>query len=201
MVLLDEPFASLDAHLRASVRADVQEIFRRAGTTAVLVTHDQDEALSVADRVAALRDGRIAQCAPPEDLYCRPADPRLASFIGDANLVEGAVSGSTVKTLFGCLPLDPAATIPGSAGQVTVLIRPEQIDIVPNEDGLTARVTSYRYHGHDAVLYVQPEDEAGGHPVVVRITGGPHRPAGSHLSAGAAVTLRARGPVFAWPAD
>jgi TOBE domain len=106
-----------------------------------------------------------------------------------------------VKTLFGCLPLDPAATIPGSASQVTVLIRPEQIDIVPNEDGLTARVTSYRYHGHDAVLYVQPEEEAGGHPVAVRITGGPHRPAGSHLSAGAAVTLRARGPVFAWPAD
>jgi iron(III) transport system ATP-binding protein len=202
VVLLDEPFASLDAHLRASVRADVQEIFRRAGTTAVLVTHDQDEALSVADRVAALRDGRIAQCAPPEDLYSRPADPRLASFIGDANLVEGVVSGSTVKTLFGCLPLDPAATIPGSAGQVTVLIRPEQIDIVPNENGLTAQVTSFRYHGHDAVLYVQPEDEAGGagsQPVVVRIAGGPHRPAGPPV--GTAVTLRARGPVFAWPAD
>jgi len=201
VVLLDEPFASLDAHLRASVRADVQEIFRRAGTTAVLVTHDQDEALSVADRVAALRDGRIAQCAPPEDLYCRPADPRLASFIGDANLVEGVVSGSMVKTPFGCLPLDPAAAIPGSASQVTVLIRPEQIDIVPNEDGLTAQVTSCRYHGHDAVLSVQPEDEAGGPPVVVRITGGPHRPAGPRLSAGTTVTLRARGRVFAWPAD
>jgi len=198
VVLLDEPFASLDAHLRASVRADVQEIFRRAGTTAVLVTHDQDEALSVADRVAALRDGGIAQCAPPEDLYCRPADPRLASFIGEANLLEGVVSGATVKTLLGALPLDPAAAIPGAAGQVTVLIRPEQIDIVPNEDGLTAHVTSYRYHGHDAVLYAQPEDDAavaGSSPVVVRITGGPHRPVGS------GVTLRARGPVFAWPAD
>jgi len=204
VVLLDEPFASLDAHLRASVRADVQEIFRRAGTTAVLVTHDQDEALSVADRVAALRDGRIAQCAPPEDLYSRPADPRLASFIGDANLVEGVVSGSMVKTLFGCLPLDPAAFIPGSASQVTVLIRPEQIDIVPNGNGLTAHVTSYRYHGHDAVLCVQPEDEAGGagsQPVVVRVTGGPHRPVGPHYPAGTTVTLRARGPVFAWPAD
>ena len=155
-------------------------MFRRAGTTAVLVTHDQDEALSVADRVAVLRDGRIAQCAPPEDLYCS-ADPRLASFIGDANLVEGVVSGSTVKTLLGCLPLDPAATIPGSAGQVTVLIRPEQIDIVPNEDGLTAQVTSYRYHGHDAVLTSGPQDETGGRwvqPVVVRIIGGSHRPAG-----------------------
>jgi iron(III) transport system ATP-binding protein len=198
VVLLDEPFASLDAHLRASVRADVQEIFRRAGTTAVLVTHDQDEALSVADRVAALRDGRIAQCAPPDDLYRRPADPWLAGFVGDANLVEGVVSGSTVKTLLGCLPLDPAAAIPRSAGQVTVLIRPEQINIVPNEDGLTAHVTSYRYHGHDAVLYVQPEDDAGAfgsQPLMVRITGGSHRPSGS------AVTLRARGPVFAWPAD
>ena len=205
VVLLDEPFASLDAHLRASVRADVQEIFRRAGTTAVLVTHDQDEALSVANRVAALRDGRIAQCAPPEDLYCRPADPRLASFIGEANLVEGVVSGATVKTLLGCLPLDPAAAIPGAAGQVTVLIRPEQIDIVPNEGGLTAQVTSYRYHGHNAVLNVQPRDETGAdtgaHPVVVRIIGGPHRPVGPDLPVGAVVTLRARGPVFAWPAD
>ena len=198
VVLLDEPFASLDAHLRASVRADVQEIFRQAGTTAVLVTHDQDEALSVADRVAALRDGRIVQCAPPQDLYSRPADARLASFIGEANLLEGVVSGVTVKTLLGALPLDPAAAIPGAAGQVTVLIRPEQIDIAPNEDGLTAHVTSYRYHGHDAVLCAQPEDDAGvagAAPLVVRITGGPHRPVGS------AVTLRARGPVFAWPAD
>src|ERR1700704_2530983 len=151
-------------------------------TAAVLVTHDQDEALSVADRVVALRDGRIARCAPPEDLYCRPADPRLASFIGEANLLEGVVSGATVKTLLGALPLDPAAAIPGAAGQVTVLIRPEQIDIVPNEDGLSA----------------QPEDDAavaGSTPVVVRITGGPHRPVGSR------VTLRARGPAFAWPAD
>jgi ABC-type Fe3+/spermidine/putrescine transport system ATPase subunit len=78
---------------------------------------------------------------------------------------------------------------------VTVLIRPEQIDVMPNEQGLTAHVTSYRYHGHDAVLYVQPEDDTGAHSVMVRITGGPHRPVGS------AVTLRARGPVFAWPAD
>ncbi len=110
VVLLDEPFASLDAHLRASVRADVQEIFRRGGTTAVLVTHDQDEALSVADRVAALRDGKIAQCATPEDLYRRPADPELASFIGEANLLEGVLSDGVVKTLLGNLPLDAAVT-------------------------------------------------------------------------------------------
>ena len=93
MVLLDEPFASLDAHLRASVRADVQEIFRRAGTTAVLVTHDQDEALSVADRVAALRDGRIAQCAPPEDLYCHRPTPGWRASSGRRTCSRGSSAG------------------------------------------------------------------------------------------------------------
>ncbi len=195
VVLLDEPFASLDAHLRASVRADVQQIFRRAGTTAVLVTHDQDEALSVADLVAALRDGKIAQCAAPEDLYTRPADPELARFIGDANLLEGILDGGMVKTFLGNLPLDPAASMSGRAGQVTVLIRPEQITIEPNDGGLTGQVTAYGYHGHDAVLHVKPVNEVDGPTIVVRIAGGPALPVGSP------VTLRARGPVFAWPRD
>ena len=175
------------------IRADVQEIFRRAGTTAVLMTHDQDEALSTADQVAVLRDGKIAQCAPPEDLYRRPVSAELAHFIGDANLLEGVLAEGVVKTMLGPLPLDPAAATLRTAGQVTVLIRPEQIDLGPNEDGVTARVTAYRYHGHDAVLHVQPEPDAGAQPVVVRIAGGPHRPVGS------TVTLRAHGPVFAWP--
>ena len=194
VVLLDEPFASLDAHLRASVRADVHEIFRRAGTTAVLVTHDQDEALSTANWVAALRDGKIAQCAAPEDLYRRQADAELASFIGAANLLEGVLDGGVVKTLLGSLPLNPAASL-GPAGRVTVLIRPEQIDIGPNEAGVTGHVTSYGYHGHDAVLHVQPAHDAEAQPIVVRVTGGPHLPVGSP------VTLQARGSVFAWLRD
>ena len=195
VVLLDEPFASLDAQLRASVRADVQEIFRRAGTTAVLVTHDQDEALSVADRVAALRDGKIAQCATPEDLYCRPADPELASFVGDANLLEGVLNGGVVKTLLGNLPLDAAAVTVAGTGQVTVLIRPEQIELEPSADGVPGRVTAFGYHGHDAVVHVQPEHDADGRTIVVRITGG------SPLAVGSPVNLRARGPVFAWRRD
>jgi iron(III) transport system ATP-binding protein len=195
VVLLDEPFASLDAHLRASVRADVQEIFRRAGTTAVLVTHDQDEALSTADRVAALRDGKIAQYATPEDLYCRPADPALASFIGDANLLEGVVNEGLVKTLLGNLPLDAAATAAAGAGQVTVLIRPEQIELAPGTDGVAGWVTGFGYHGHDAVVHVRPEPDADGRTIIVRTTGGPN------LLVGSPVTLRARGPVFAWPRD
>src|SRR5271154_39986 len=185
VVLLDEPFASLDAHLRASVRADVQEIFRRGGTTAILVTHDQDEALSVADRVAALRDGKIAQCAAPEDLYRRPADPELASFIGEANLLEGVLSDGVVKTLLGHLPLDAAVTIPAGASQVTVLVRPEQIELEPSADGVPGRVTSFGYHGHDAVVHVRPEHDAD-RTIIVRMTGCPYLPVGSP------VTLRAR---------
>ena len=107
IVLLDEPFASLDAHLRASVRADVQRLLKEAGTTTVLVTHDQDEALSTADFVAVLRAGRIAQCAAPQELYRRPVDADMAAFIGDANLVPGVLNGASVETLFGRLPVEP----------------------------------------------------------------------------------------------
>jgi iron(III) transport system ATP-binding protein len=195
VVLLDEPFASLDAHLRASVRADVQEIFRRAGTTAVLVTHDQDEALSVADRVAALRDGKIAQYAAPEDIYTRPVDAELASFVGDANLLAGVFSAGVVKTLLGRLPVDASATGSVREGQVTALIRPEQIDLEPAADGVPGRVTSYGYHGHDAVVHVQLADDPDGPPIIVRIIGGRHLPVDSP------VTLRVRGPVLVWPRD
>jgi iron(III) transport system ATP-binding protein len=193
VVLLDEPFASLDAHLRASVRAEVQDIFRRAGTTAVLVTHDQDEALSVADRVAALRDGKIAQYAAPEDLYTRPVDAELASFIGDANLLAGVLSAGVVKTPLGCLPVD--GTVVVRDGQVTALIRPEQIDLEPGPDGVPGRVTSYGYHGHDAVVHVQPEHDVDGQAIIVRIAGGRHLPVGTP------VRVRVRGPVLVWPRD
>jgi iron(III) transport system ATP-binding protein len=193
VVLLDEPFASLDAHLRASVRADVQEIFRRAGTTAVLVTHDQDEALSMADRIAALRDGKIAQYAAPDELYSRPVDAELASFIGDANLLDGVLSGGVVDTLLGGLRLDPA--VAAAEGKVTVLVRPEQIDLVPDEGGITAQVISYDYHGHDVVVHLRPEHEGDGQDVIARLAGGNPLPSGSR------VTLRTQGLVFAWPKD
>jgi iron(III) transport system ATP-binding protein len=88
IVLLDEPFSSLDASLRASVRADVLRVLRLAGTTSVLVTHDQDEALSMADQVAILRDGVIAQMGTPSEMYRQPQrSPQLAQFIGESNVV------------------------------------------------------------------------------------------------------------------
>jgi iron(III) transport system ATP-binding protein len=197
IVLLDEPFASLDAHLRASVRADVQRIFRDSGTTAVLVTHDQDEALSVADRVAVLRDGTIAQYDAPEDLYTRPADPDLAAFIGDANLLAGEHVAGSVQTSLGLLPL--VHNEPGfpPTGHVTVLVRPEQIELGPPDGEIRATVVSYGYHGHDAVVRVQPETSPAGdedcQPILVRVLGGQRQ-----LPPGSPVTLLAKGPVIAW---
>ena len=92
IVLLDEPFSSLDASLRASVRADVHDVLRQAGTTSILVTHDQDEALSMADQVAMLRAGVIAQINTPSALYRPPGDAELAQFLGEANLLDGTRS-------------------------------------------------------------------------------------------------------------
>jgi iron(III) transport system ATP-binding protein len=209
IVLLDEPFASLDAQLRASVRADVQALLAKTGITGILVTHDQDEALSTADRVAVLRDGRIAQCDAPQDLYDRPADADIARFIGDANLLDGVLEAGTVATILGRLPVEPACLAsPGSGpadGRVTVLVRPEQVELRPGEANggpgapaggaghLAGRVVAYGYHGHDAVIHVRPEHEAGAPVIVVRTVGG------GQLPTGALVTLRARGPVLAWP--
>ncbi len=211
VVLLDEPFASLDAHLRASVRADVQDIFRRAGTTAVLVTHDQDEALSMADRVAVLRDGRSRSTPPPRTSTAARSTPDLASFVGEANLLEGVLNGAVVKTLLGNLPAGPRRPRarhrrpghrpdPPRADRTRPRRpppRPQRPPARPRRpsaaDGLPGRVTSYGYHGHDAVLHVQPDRAPDDRTLVVRIIGGPHLPVGSP------VTLRARGPVFAWP--
>jgi iron(III) transport system ATP-binding protein len=219
VVLLDEPFASLDAHLRASVRADVQKIFRAAGTTAILVTHDQDEALSMADRVAVLRDGAIAQYGAPRDLYARPADPDLARFIGEANLVTGKLvtgelagsqTGHAVDTMFGRLPLERELAPASSPGPVTVLIRPEQLELSePRAGGLNGgvngggaepgavpgRIIACDYYGHDAVLRVRPDHDPAAPEIIVRTAGGPQ------LQPGAAVLVRARGPVLAWVQD
>jgi iron(III) transport system ATP-binding protein len=131
IVLLDEPFAALDAHLRASVRADVQRLLKVAGTTTVLVTHDQDEALSTADRVAVLRQGRIAQCAAPEELYRRPVDADLAAFIGDANLIPGMLNGLSVDTALGPIAVEPANAGVTTHVPATVLVRPEQVELLP----------------------------------------------------------------------
>ncbi len=196
VVLLDEPFASLDANMRASVREEVQRILRASATTTLLVTHDQDEALSLADLVAVLRDGRIAQYATPQDIYARPIDDTLACFVGEANLMEGVLEGALVETPLGRLPaLWHGEPLPTRC-PVRVLVRPEQIDLRPadGEEGLGGRIMRSGYHGHDAVLHVQIGQDGAEQLLLVRTLGD------AQLSPGATVRLAARGPVLVWPA-
>ena len=194
LVLLDEPFASLDANLRASVRADVLAILRDAAMTAILVTHDQQEALSSADHVAVIRDGVIAQFATPQDLYDHPADADLARFVGDANLLGGLAEDGRVRTSFGTLAV--RGGLGGATGQeVTVLIRPEQLDVRAGADGPGAhgRVIGTSFHGHDTLISISPGSEGVPSPILARVHGNPR------LAPGSAVTLTVRAPVCAWP--
>src|ERR1700722_17736086 len=145
LVLLDEPFSSLDASLRAAVRRDVRRVLKESGTTAILVTHDQDEALSLADQVAIIRDGRIRQCAAPSHLYAKPATPELAREFGNSKFINGATNAGAVETSIGVLELEDSSFLDGSVrdgAKLLVLGRPEQIVLSHNlHDGrATARV-------------------------------------------------------------
>ncbi|MFJ8636899.1 ABC transporter ATP-binding protein [Streptomyces sp. NPDC093568] len=169
LVLLDEPFNALDSALRAGVRADVRAALRVTGATAVLVTHDQQEALSTADLVAVVRDGQVAQCATPQDLYRHPADPWIADFVGDAVLLPGTVEGArTALTALGAVPL---ATLPEGLRTGTVLLRPEQLLLTDADSEGSARgtVADVAYYGHDAMVTVTVQ----GHdtPVGIRVAG------------------------------
>ncbi|HEY1826606.1 MAG TPA: ABC transporter ATP-binding protein [Acidimicrobiales bacterium] len=208
LVLLDEPFSSLDASLRASVRAEVRAVLRQAGTTTILVTHDQDEALSMADQVAVLRHGVIAQLDTPAGLYGRPQDPALARFLGESNMLHADVSADglgpdlaplTADTPFGRLAVE-AWVGPSSGGRAHVMIRPEQLLIGEagnTGSGVSCTVESYEYFGHDAVVRVHPEapDPSDLPDLVVRVTGGTPLTPGSH------VRLSVSGPVVAWPVE
>jgi len=146
LVLLDEPFAALDAGLRARLRRDVVDILRAAGATGVLVTHDQEEALGLADRIVIMRDGRAVQHGAPTELYWRPADAWTARFLGEVNLVFGDARNGAVTTPLGCF------SAPASGdGQCRVGIRPEALLLDADGDA-DAVVSEREFRGHD-VLY------------------------------------------------
>lgn len=141
IVLLDEPFSNLDATLRDATRREVKAILARAGTTTILVTHDQEEAISLADVVAVMFDGRIVQVGSPEEIYTRPSTRAVAEFVGASCFTEGDADGDSVSTVLGRLPLARPIN-----GRVEVLIRPEAVRVVRSEHG-AARVVAREFVG------------------------------------------------------
>ncbi len=200
LVLLDEPFSSLDVELRTSMRRDVVAALDAAGATAILVTHDQDEALSIADRVAVLQRGVIVQVDEPLLLYTRPVNGEVARFVGHGNLLLGRLEDGLVQSVLGEISVElgaPAAE-PCAVG---VLVRPEQIELTAGEGGAPSGVvTSREFHGHDVLVSVRLDEPAWGPPpgtrpgfeILVRLPG-PAAP-----EPGSRVALRVRGTAPAW---
>jgi iron(III) transport system ATP-binding protein len=158
VILLDEPFSNLDTALRAQVRGEVNRLLGDLGITTVFVTHDQEEAFVLGSEVAVMHGGRIVQQAAPADLYARPADPWVAAFVGEANLLDGDATGTLASTPIGRVAL--AGTFEGPA---RVLLRPEDIRVEPGDD---ATVEVLEFYGHDSVYVVRLDD---GVPLRVRI--------------------------------
>jgi iron(III) transport system ATP-binding protein len=148
-VLLDEPFSNLDAPQRDRVRRELRTILEEARTSAVFVTHDQEEALAMSDVVAVMREGRVVQVAAPHEVYRNPVDEWVARFLGEAELVPGVAYGEIVDTALGRFSLPTAME-----GNVDVLIRPESVHLAPDAAG-GARVVDCEFYGHDQLVMVE----------------------------------------------
>jgi iron(III) transport system ATP-binding protein len=149
LVLLDEPFSNLDASLRSQVRAEVRQILRQAQATVIFVTHDQEEALSLADEVAVMLDGRLVQVDTPQKLYHRPINRQVAEFVGDANFLPGQANNGTVACELGEFPSGGI-----HSGAVEIMLRPENLQLVPDEAGI-AQVVDRTYYGHDQLVQIR----------------------------------------------
>lgn len=150
VILFDEPFSSLDADLRVALRAEVRAILRDCHATAIFVTHDQEEAFAIADRIAVLHRGRIVQCGTAEELYDRPTDRFVADFIGQADFVPGTVRGATIETELG--PVLNWQSLPNGAA-VEVMVRPERLNMQPNPQGY-GQIAERVFRGRELVYSV-----------------------------------------------
>jgi iron(III) transport system ATP-binding protein len=149
LILLDEPFSNLDAKMRVETRQEVRRLLKSSASAGILVTHDQEEALALADRIAVMDRGRVVQIGTPDEIYRNPATEFVANFIGRSNILSGTASGMEVQTAFGNLPLTRAAN-----GAVSLAVRPEQILLEPDPAG-GAVITGREFRGHDQIYWVQ----------------------------------------------
>lgn len=212
VVLLDEPFSSLDASLRAGLRRDVTRILEDTGTTAILVTHDQDEALAVSDQIVVLREGRVVAQSDPHGLYHEPPDLEAATSIGEANVLPAEVRGGCVISVLGAVPLRRAPSADGGGavgermghpgrqpagvdeGLGQLLVRPEQLvlDSQPIEGATEATVVDTQYFGHDALVRVAVDDSE--RSVLLARVPGEHT-----FTEGQRVWVEVVGSVSVWP--
>ncbi|MGW0043792.1 ABC transporter ATP-binding protein [Rhodococcus sp. NPDC003348] len=192
LMLLDEPFSALDAGLRANTRRIVADVLAKAGITTILVTHDQPEALSFADRVAVMSAGRLAQIGTPREIYATPVDVPTAQFIGDAVVLSAHVEDGRARCALG----EIAVTAGGVRGDARIMLRPEQIDLRPGAGGVTGTVLAVDYLGSETMVKIQldPDTETLlGEQVTVRRFGT------DTVAAGDRVAVMVRGSAVAYP--
>jgi putative spermidine/putrescine transport system ATP-binding protein len=160
LILMDESLSALDKKLRDSMRIEIKRLHRETGATIIFVTHDQEEALALADRICLMNDGRIEQLGKPEDIYERPANTFVADFIGASNLIYGTIAaGGRIETADGALPLPDGCSAPVGE-QAALVVRPEKLLLCKNDDGfLSGRVEESIYAGSETRLLVRlPSD-------------------------------------------
>jgi iron(III) transport system ATP-binding protein len=161
VLLLDEPFSSLDQAMRTQLRAEVRQILREARQSAIFVTHDQGEALTVADKVAVMTKGKILQIAAPEIIYAEPTTPYVATFVGVSNLVSAAVDAGVGETRFGKVRIIGSSDRPAE-GRAMCLLRPEHFSIVEAPDGPASpdgwEVIDRRFSGSEILLELRSDD-------------------------------------------
>jgi putrescine transport system ATP-binding protein len=156
LLLLDEPLGALDRKLREETQFQLKEIQRKTRTSFVIVTHDQDEALALADRVAVMCAGKVEQIAPPADIYEKPATRFVAGFVGETNFIDGVIArdgGAAFVTSFGRLPRAECALADGA--RATLSVRPERIDISREGEGIAGRVEDFVFRGEYTLLRVR----------------------------------------------
>ncbi|MGQ9826630.1 MAG: ABC transporter ATP-binding protein [Roseiflexus sp.] len=186
VILLDEPFSNLDAVLRKATREEVRRILRQSGATAVFVTHDQEEAFSIADMVAVMRHGRIEQIGAPHDIYLRPATRAVATFVGEANFVPGSACGECVDCVLGTVAL-----VTPRNGMVEVMVRPEALDLQPDANGC-GLIEEIVFFGHDQLIGIRMCDGS-----LIQARTGPR----TDIAPGVRVAVRVHGEAVAFPCE